>query len=175
MPQLSIPLLRTVAYPGQVTDQGCEIADSYSCEAAGLVSGQIVCRGTDLDDQCKAIPTSAFVPSFANILGVLVFSSSKPYEWTSSGHPANTRVSILRRGAIYLDFSEAVTAGEEVGYTLATGVLTGVPAGTAAGALATGIVVIPGMRISQTIGAAGVAIVEVNLEGVQNNATVGSL
>jgi hypothetical protein len=172
MPQLSIPLLRSIAYPGQVTDQGAEICRSFSCEAAGYVSGQIVKRGTDKDDQILAL-APADVPSFANIAGVIVFSSSKPYEQTP--HLVNARVSVLRRGAVYLDFSEAVTAGEEVGVTLATGVLTGVPAGTAAGALATGIVVIPGLRIEQTISAAGVAIVSVNLEGVQNNATVGTL
>lgn len=173
MPQLSIPLAPSIAYPGQVTDQGSIVGRSMSCEAAGIVDGQIVARGTDPYEQCTAIPTSAFVPSFANIAGVVVFSSSKPYEEVP--HTEDERVTVIRQGAVYLDFSEAVTAGEEVGYTLATGLLTGVPAGTAAGALAAGIVVIPGLRIEQTISAAGVAIVSIALEGIQTNATVGTL
>ena len=172
MPQYSIPSAPSVAYPGQIAEPGGRMSRSMSCEAAGIVDGQIVARGTDPYEQCKAIPTSAFTPSFANIAGVVVFSSSKPYE--ECPHTEDERVSVLRQGSIFLDFSEAVTAGEDVGYTLATGVLTGIPAGTAAGSIATGIVVIPGLRIEQTITAAGVAIVSVNLEGVQNAATVGS-
>jgi hypothetical protein len=174
MPQLSIDDEPGIAYPGQIAEAAApRMVRSMSCEDDGLVSGQIVCRGTDPYEQIDALPTSAFTPSFANIAGVVLFSSSKPFS-DPQELEADDRVSVLRRGSVYLEFSEAVEAGEEVGYTLATGVLTGIAAGTAAGSIATGIVVIPGLRIEQTTDAAGVAIVSVNLEGVQNSATVGS-
>jgi hypothetical protein len=73
-----------------------------------------------------------------------------------------------------MEFAEAVTAGECVAIVLADGTLKGYAQGTAAGSIPTGEVLVPGLRIATTTTAAGCAIVEVNLFGNQDAATIGS-
>jgi hypothetical protein len=69
-------------------------------------------------------------------------------------------IGVMRQGSIYMDFSEVVTAGELVGLTLATGLLVGLAQGASSTAA---VQVLPGLRIVETIAAAGLAIVEVDL------------
>lgn len=172
MPQISVSQNPGIGFAGQIAEPMPRAARSMSCEVAGLVSGQIVVRGTDPYNQVNAVPTSAFTPDPSKIAGVIIFSSSKPFN--SGAFSAGDKVDVMRLGSIYMQFSAAVTAGQMVGYKLSDGTLTGIAQGTAAGSITTGIVVIPGLRIASTTTAAGVAIVEVNLFGSQDLSTVGS-
>lgn len=160
-------------FAGQIADAGLRYCGSFFAEAP-IVAGSPVKRGTAKETQVEPFE-AADVPTAAMFAGVAVLSTSRPYDEDGDQIAAGDSLSVMRLGVIYMNFSEAVTAGEQVGITLASGLLTGIPQGTAAGAITTGIVVLPGLRIVQTTGAAGVARVEVNLFGSQDAATVGSL
>ncbi len=171
MPQLSISSAPAVGYAGQIAEPGApRFSRSARAEGANVSAGMPVKRGTNKEKQVEPFEAGddGQLQDFA---GVVVLDTSR----ASGGIADGDGVAVLRLGSIYMDFSEAVTAGEQVGITLATGALTGIPDGTAAGAITTGIVVLPGLRIAETIAAAGLAVVEVNLFGVQPSAVVGSL
>lgn len=172
MPQLSISTRPAIGYAGQLAEPaGPKFARSHIAEGAGISAGMPVKRGSAAR---KVEPfEAADVPTAAMFAGVVLLETTRPYsdDAIEDGDP----VSVLRLGAVLMNFSEAVSEGEQVGITLATGALTGIPQGTAAGAIATGIVVLPGLRIVETTSAAGLATVEVNLYGSQDAATVGTL
>lgn len=170
MPQLSIDDAPSRGYAGQFLPGPPKVAFPARAESGAVAGGMPVKRGTNPEKQCLPFAPGD-VPSQGNFYGVVLLETSRP----STGIEAGDSVSVLRFGSVLMDFSEAVTAGEQVGLVLATGLLTGVPQGTAAGALATGTVVLPGLRIAATITAAGRAAVEVNMFGAQDAATVGSL
>ena len=172
MPQLSIDDNPPIGYPGQIAEPGAPTFIRSASAEGALVAGSVVKRGTNPEKQVEALEAGD-APDFDLIAGVVHLETSRPYDASSpiaDGDP----VGVVRQGVVYMEFSEAVTAGEMVGQTLASGLLTGIPEGTAAAAIATGIVVIPGLRIVQTTTAAGVARVEVNLFGAQPAGTVGS-
>jgi hypothetical protein len=158
------------AYAGQPTEGFPRAVRSARAEGSGITAGAPVKRGTDKDDQVKAFEAGD-VPTAGMFAGVVVREEARP----SGGIASGDGVQVMRLGSIYMNFGEAVTAGEQVTIVLATGVLGGVAQGTAAGAIATGTVVLPGLRIVETTSAAGVACVEVNLFGSQDAATVGTL
>lgn len=174
MPQLSIPNAPVAGYKGQIAEPMPMGIRSFTTQGATMQAGQIVIRGTNPGEQVAPIPTSAFVPSHGNIAGVICLSTSDSFE-PLGALPDGRRVSVMRLGSIYLNFSAAVTAGQQVGYVMATGALVGIAQGAAAGAIPIGTVVIPGLRVALPSAGAGVAIVEVNLFGAQDNATVGTL
>lgn len=159
------------AFAGQIADVAPRYCGSFVVETGPISAGMPVKRGTDKEKEIEPFEAGD-VPTAGMFAGVVVFSSTAPYEDVPKA--AGDMASVMRFGVVNMEFSEAVTAGEQVGITLATGVLTGIPQGTAAGSITTGIVVLPGLRIVQTTGAAGVARVEVNLFGSQDAATVGS-
>lgn len=161
-----------IAFQGQIADAGLRYCYSAWAEGTGVKAGVPCKRGTAPETQVSAITTGDTI-TVGNFAGIPVLSSSRPYDATLIS--AGDDVSVMRLGVVYLEFGEAVTAGEQVTIVLATGVLGGVAQGTAAGAIATGTVVLPGLRIVQTTSAAGPARVEVNLFGSQDAATVGSL
>jgi len=167
----SSPTVMDIAVAGQIADAAPRYSGSFIVETA-VSAGMPVKRGTNKEKDIKPFE-AADVPSASMFAGVVVFSSTAPLE--NSPRLVGDVVSVMRFGVIYMQFAEAVSGGEQVGITLATGALSGVPQGTAAGALATGIVVLPGLRIVQSTAAAGPARVEVNLFGSQDAATVGSL
>lgn len=176
MPQyLPITSDPAIGYAGQIAEAGApKYARSYNAESNGrdVVAGAPVKAGTDPDSQVEPFE-AADVPDTSMFVGVVVLDPTREQASTpiADGEP----VSVLRLGKIYMEFSEAVTRGEMVAIVLATGLLKGYAEGTAAGSIPTGEVVLPGLRIDQTIAAAGVARVEVNLFGAQPAATVGSL
>lgn len=170
MPQTSITARMSTGYAGQIAEAlAPKYAYSAICEAA-LSAGMPVKRGTAAEYQVEPFEV-ADVPTAGMFAGIVLLNTTKSPGAFAAGDPC----SVMRLGKVLMNFSEAVTAGEQVGLTLATGVLTGIPQGTAAGAITTGIVVLPGLRIARTTTAAGVAAVEVNLFGAQDAATVGSL
>lgn len=160
------------AYAGQITGAGPRFCASASAEGAAVVAGIPVKRGTLPATQVEPFEAGD-VPTAGMFAGVVVLDTSRPYDEDAieDGDP----VDVMRMGVVYMNFGEAVTAGEQVGIVLATGVLSGIPQGTAAGAIATGTVVLPCLRIAETISASGLAAVEVNLFGSQDAATVGTL
>jgi hypothetical protein len=163
------------AYPGQLAEPlAPKFARSVVVETA-IKAGRLAKRGTDKDDQISPVTTGDTVIP-ANLAGIVLLSTSRPYEQTDggSGIEAGNSASVLRLGSVYLAFAEAVTAGEDVAIVLADGTFKGYAAGTAAGSIPTGEVIVPGLRIAQTTAAAGCAIVEVNLFGLQDAATIGS-
>lgn len=162
------------AYPGQLAEPlAPKFARSVTVQTA-ISAGRLAKRGTDADDQISPVTTGDTV-TVAMLAGVVLLDTSRPVEDIGgSGIVAGKSASVLRLGSVYMEFVEAVTAGECVGIVLSTGALKGYAQGTAAGSIPTGEVLVPGLRIAQTTGAAGCAIVEVNLFGNQDAATVGS-
>lgn len=172
MPQLSIGV-PDIAYAGQLAEPGAPTFTRKGIvEGAAIAAGAPLKRGTAAQSQVKNFEAGD-TPSAAMFAGFCLLDPSRAYD--SAMIAVGQTVSVLRTGSLYLNFSEAVTAGEQVGLVLATGLLTGIPHGTAAGAIATGTVVLPCCRIVDTTTAAGMATVEVNLFGAQDAATVGSL
>lgn len=156
MPQLSIPDRMEKAYAGQVTEAGYRFCRSAFAEGALVTSGMPVKRGTAAG---QAEPFEAGdTPSAGNFLGVVVHSPTRGVDGIEDGDG----IDVMRAGSIFMDFSEAVSEGEQVHITLATGALKGVAQGTAA---AVGDALLPGLRIAETISAAGLATVEVGLFG----------
>lgn len=170
MPQTSIPVSMSRAYAGQLAEAGAP-SYAYSARAeAAIIAGKPVKRGTAPEYQVEPFEAGD-TPTAAMFAGIAILDTSRP----PGGIAAGDSLSVLRFGVINMEFAEAVTAGEQVGITLATQALSGIPHGTAAGAIASGVVVLPGLRIKSTTTAAGMAQVEVNLFGNQDAATVGSL
>lgn len=160
MPQLSIPDAPVVGYPGQIAEPGAPtFARSSLAEGASVVAGAPVKRGTDPQRQVKPFEAGD-LPDEATFAGVVILETSRAFNALAleDGDP----IAVMRQGSIYMDFSEAVTAGELVAITLATGDLTGVAQGSPSTAA---IQVLPGLRIVETIAAAGLATVEVDLLG----------
>ena len=175
MPFNSVASDLTNAYPGQLAEPlAPKFARSAVVETA-IKAGRLAKRGTDKDDQIAPVTTGDTV-TVGMLAGVVLLSTSRPYDQTDggSGIEAGNSVSVLRLGSVYMEFAEAVTAGECVAIVLADGTLKGYAQGTAAGSIPTGEVLVPGLRIATTTTAAGCAIVEVNLFGNQDAATIGS-
>lgn len=160
MPQLSISDAPAVAYAGQIAEPGAPtFARSCLAEGANVVAGMPVKRGTDPQRQVEPFEAGD-LPDFANFAGVVILETTRAYD--ANAIEDGDSLGVMREGSIYMDFSEAVTAGERVALTLASGALTGVAEGTVS---TDAIVVLPGLRIASTISAAGLAIVEVDLMG----------
>jgi len=161
-------------YPGQIAEPlAPKYAVSRVLTAAGS-AGRVMVRGTDAGNQeCRPLFTGDAVTP-ALVLGVALLSTSRPFE-DGSPYKIGSTVSVMRQGVVYLEFVNAPISGHMVGCTLATGVLTSIAQGTAAGAIAAGIVIVPGLRVAQTGPSGGIAAVEVNLFGSQDLVTVGTL
>ena len=174
MPYNSISSAPDRGYPGQIANPLFpQIKHSALVETA-VSAGRLAKRGTDKDDQIEPIETGDTITA-AMLAGVVLLSTSRPYEDVDGGSiEAGKTASVLRFGSVYMYFEEAVTAGECVSVKLSDQTLRGYAQGTAAGSIPTGEVLVPGLRIVQTTTGAGVAIVEVNLYGNQDAATVGS-
>src|SRR5690606_18868749 len=113
-------------YAGQIAEGGAPIlARSGWAEGIGVKAGMPVKRGTAPGGQVEPFEAGD-TPSFANFAGVVVLDTSRAY---GPGIGDGDAVDVLRMGTIYMDFAEAVTAGENVGLVLATGDLMGYPAG----------------------------------------------
>jgi len=171
MPQTSISAAPAVGYAGQIGEPGAPTyMFSATAEGANVSAGMPVKRGTDPQRQVEPFEAGD-APDPAMFAGVVFLETSRPEGGISDGDP----IAVARLGVLLMDFSEAVTAGEQVAIVLATGDLKGYAQGTAAAAIPAGEVILPGLRISQTISAAGLARVEINLFGSQDAATVGTL
>lgn len=140
-------------------------ARSHTVETA-IKSGSVAKRGTDPEVQIKPLAAGDVVTP-GMLAGVVLLSPTRPYEQVDggSGIEAGNTAACLRFGSVFMDFAEAVTAGEIVGQDLATGLLYGYPSDTSDDTLAAGRVLVPGLRIVQTTSASGPATVEVNLFG----------
>ena len=172
MPQNTIDAAPAKAFAGQLAEPGApKFARSATAEGADVEAGFPVKRGTLPEKQVEPFEAGD-VPELALFAGVVLLDPTRAFN--SLAIEDDDPVAVLRLGSVYMDFSEAVTAGEMVGLTLADGLLVGIPEGTAAGSIATGVVILPGLRITETA-AAGLAVVEVNLFGNQDAATVGTL
>lgn len=164
MPFNSITSDLPIGYAGQVSEPAFpKFARSVTVETA-IHAGAVAKRGTDPEIQIKPLEAGDTVTP-GMLAGVVLLSATRPYEQIDggSGIEAGNTAAVLRFGSVFMDFAEAVTAGELVGQALSSGLLYGYPAGTAPGDLAAGRVLIPGLRIAQTTTSAGVACVEVNL------------
>lgn len=160
MPQTTISDSPAKAYKGQLAEPGAQFYSvSRRTSEAGIEHGDPVQMVSGSEDTSVEVIDAA--PTIDSFLGFVMLETSRP----DGGLDADSPVSVLRKGVIYLDFAEAVTAGEQVGLTVSGGALTGIPEGTAAAAIATGTHVLPGCRIMETTTAAGLARVEVDLFG----------
>lgn len=171
MPQNSVASAPARGFAGQIAepDAGLRCSTAFA-EGASVSAGMPVKRGTDPEKQVEPLEAGDGTGLMGKFCGVVVLDPTRPY--SSDAIEDGDPVAVMTRGQVYMNFSEAVTAGEDVGITLATGALTGWAAGTAAGSITTGIVILPGLRVIDTIGGAGVARVDVNI--LQSAATVGS-
>lgn len=175
MPFNSVASDLTNAFPGQLAEPlAPKFARSALVETA-IKAGRLAKRGTTAETQIAPMTTGDTV-SVATIAGIVLLSTSRPFEQTDggSGIEAGNTASVLRLGSVFLYFEEAVTAGEVASIKLSDGTFRGYAQGTAAGSIPTGEVIVPGVRIVDTTTAAGLAIVEVNFFGNQDSATVGS-
>jgi len=151
MPQLSIPDAPSAAYAGQIAEPGAPSYRTSKIAEGALSAGQPVQRGTNPQTQVAPYAAGDLVDP-ANFAGFVFLETS------ADGTIADgDGVTVIEAGVVALSFSEAVTAGERVALTLASGALTGVPEGTPSTAA---IQVLPA-RISETISAAGVGRAEV--------------
>lgn len=172
MPQTSISRAPAIGFAGQIAEPGAPTyCRSCTAEGSGVVAGAPVKRGTDPQRQVTPFEAGD-IPDSAMFAGVVVLETSRPF--SDNGIKDGDPVTVMRLGSILMDFSEAVTAGEQVAIELATGKLKGYAQGTSAASIPTGEVVLPGLRIAETTSAAGLATVEVNLFGAQDAATVGT-
>lgn len=161
MPQTSISERMSKAYAGQIAGVGLPIfARSHAAEGSAVSAGMPVKRGTLLQTQVEPF-AAGDLPSAENFAGFVILDTSRAYDADAikDGDPLD----ILRYGSIFLSFTGAVDAGDRVGLTLASGVLTGIAEGVAPG---TGVVILPGCRVVETVGATGLAEVEVDLVGL---------
>lgn len=163
MPQTSIPDSPAKGYAGLLEPGAPFYRRSARTEGAGLSAGQVVKRGTNPEKQVAAYAGSD-EPSVADIAGVLVLDPTRSFEDSggTAGLAAGSGCAVLRMGTVLLAFAAAVTAGQRVYLDVSTGELFGEDDGETLGA---GDFYVPGMRIAETIGAAGLASVEVNLLG----------
>lgn len=159
----SVASAPSIAYAGQIAEPGApKYARSAVAEGASIVAGKPVKRGTNKEKQVLPFGASD-VPDFQNFAGIVLLETSRPTLASGAGGiAAGDPVSILRLGSVYLQFSEIVTAGERVGIVLADSTLVGLGEDESP---ADNVRVLPGCRIAQTITAAGLARVEVNLYG----------
>lgn len=169
MPQTSIgePV---IGYPGQIAEQGPSYAYTAAVEGTGAEPGKAVKYGTDPDEQVSILETGDTV-SIGTFAGFIKMEPVR--DLSDGGLSAGDGVSVLQFGSIYLNYAEAVTRGEMVSINLADGTFRGYPVGTVAGDITVGEVLLPGVRVAQTIAAAGVARTHVNLFGLQPDALVG--
>jgi hypothetical protein len=160
------------AFAGQLAEPlAPKFARSARLEAVGS-AGMVCVRGTDKDDQVRPAFTGDTINQ-GTLAGVLILSDSRPFE-QSSPLAAGTVVAVLRLGTIFMDFTNAPTAGDCVSVTLATGAINAVAQGANAATVGVGKVMIPGLRVVQSRTGAGMAAVEVNMLGAQDNATIGA-
>lgn len=169
----TVDLLPAVAYPGQIAEAGPRSCRSYRVEGAGVQAGLPVKRGTNPASQVAAFAGGNTVNA-STFAGIVVLSTSRSADEVGASLAVSSDVEVMRFGSCYLQFAGAVTAGQAVKITLATGVLEGSAEGANAATVGAGKVVLPGLRVAQSTSAAGPAIVEVNLFGLQDAATVGA-
>jgi hypothetical protein len=139
-----------------------------TAEGALVVAGMPVKRGTDPQRQAEPFVAGDLI-DMSNFAGVVILETSRAQN--DLDIEDGDSLGVMRLGSIYMDFSEVVTAGELVGLTLASGLLVGLPQGSASTAA---IQILPGVRVVETIAAAGLAIVEVDLFG-ESGASGGGL
>lgn len=160
------------AFAGQLAEPlAPKFARSARLEAVGS-AGMVCVRGTDKDDQVRPAFTGDTINQ-GTLAGVLILSDSRPFE-QSSPLAIGTVVAVLRLGTIFMDFTNTPTAGDCVSVTLATGAINAVAQGANAATVGVGKVMIPGLRVVQSRTDAGMAAVEVNMLGAQDNATIGA-
>lgn len=170
----SIALLPDNAYAGQIAEAGMPRAcRSARVEGANVFAGTPVKRGTAGESQVAAYVGGDTV-NMATFAGVVLLSTSRSLNEINTDLDAGADVEIMRLGCVYMNFAGAVTSGQNVKITLATGALEGSAEGASAGTVGAGKVVLPGLRVVQTTSGAGLARVEVNLFGVQTAATIGA-
>lgn len=160
MPQLSVSLAPPIGYGGQLADASPKHAISRRAEGASVVAGLPCVFGTTPAKEVRPVASTDALTA-RNFAGFVLLSTSRQY--SSSAIEDGDEVSVLREGVVYLTFSEAVTCGERVALTVSGQTLQGIAEGSAVGA---GQKLLPGCRIIQTTSAAGVAAVEVDLDGL---------
>jgi len=120
MPQLSIPDAPSAAYAGQIAEPGAPSYRVSKLAEGALSAGQPVQRGTNPQKQVAPYAAGDLVDP-ANFAGFVFLETS------ADGTIADgDGVTVIEAGVVALSFSEAVTAGERVALTLASGALTGV-------------------------------------------------
>lgn len=164
MPQTSIPLAPSSAYAGQIAEAALPLMKrSARTEGAAVSAGMPVKRGTDTETQVKPFGSGdAGLVNAQTFAGVVVLETSRPSDEVSP-IADDKPCSIMRLGSIYMNFAAAVDAGQGVQITLSSGALSGYDEGDA---LASGHERLPGLRIVETLDAAGLAIVEVSIGAV---------
>lgn len=164
MPQNSVSLAPDAAYAGQLLPGAPKFARSARTEGTGLYHGSPAIRGTDPQKQVAAFGSGDTVDA-QTFAGVIVGSFSRPYEDFSTGLIDDVSVSVLRMGSIAMSFADAVNAGQNVKIKLSDGTLYGFDEGAA---LSAGEHRLPGLRVAETIAAAGLAYVDVSLSSASD-------
>lgn len=157
MPQTSVTSLPAAAFNGMIVDNSSLKIRSYAAE--GVVGiGKAVRLGTNKDTQC--VQSSTAVGQGALIFGFAVHNHNQ--EQNGSGlvqYADKETVNVMRRGDLWVETQDAVTAGNVANYHLATQKLTDEAVGAGIEAI-TGLAV----RFLTSTTAAGLAQVEIEVK-----------
>ena len=155
MPQTSVSSAPARGYAGQRADSGIKHDDSFAAEGT-IVAGQPVLRGTDPQTQVIAIADSDTVDG-STLAGFALLDTSRPFDATAPIADDDS-VAVRRQGRIYVQVSDAVSAGDPCYVGNLTAQL-----GDIEGAAGTGLVLVSGARFVTSAASGEVAILELNL------------
>lgn len=166
----SIASAPDVAYQGMIHPGSPRHCRPARAEGASVVAGIPVKRGTDDDVQVTPFAATDLNPSRKEFAGIVVLETSRPYNASAieDGDP----VAVMELGRVSLTFAAAVSDGQDVKIKHADNALEGMDPGDDPGA---GYSRLPGLRVCQTIGAAGLAETQVNLFGAAGGDATSSL
>lgn len=164
--QTSMLTTPAVAYAGMVSQDTPGFRDIISkISAASIPNGVFVTQGT-ADDQCELPNAAGDITPGGPGLGVAIFDPTVPTNWppgTTVPYPSGQAVPIMRRGRVYVVVEEAVSKGDDVYVRYAAGV-----GGTQLGAFRSSdpgseAAQLEGAKYATSAGAAGLALLELNL------------
>lgn len=103
-------------FPGMKANVTVDVCDSFAAEG-GIDPGEAVIRGTNPDEQVKAVTTAADI---AKIIGIAAHTHKEPNE-NGKYFADGDSVSVMTLGDIYVLAADDVTAGDTVAVKIEDG------------------------------------------------------
>ena len=156
MPQSTVNTAPATKAAGQLADNGPSRTEAGFASAA-LAFGRIVAWATGTSDRTLKLPAAA-TDVTAQVAGVVRQQVAK--EADATGYAEKEDVPVLKQGVIYVTSETATTKGGSVHVRYAG---TGNKGEVRNAAVASETDVLPGARFEETISAAGVVAISINL------------